>query len=64
MVENAFRFFIYIYELILNYIKCINRIGLDPLFPPPCVGNWPNLKKHLIPDNILDNNKFELIFDE
>lgn len=37
------------------------RIGIDPMFPPP---NWPNSKKHLLPDNMLETNKFELIFDE
>lgn len=38
------------------------RIGLDPLFPPPL--NWPGHKKHLVPDNIWEGNRFELIFDE
>ena len=31
------------------------------MFPPP---NWPASKKHLLPDNLLENNKFELVFDE
>src|SRR4051794_9649680 len=35
------------------------KIALDPLYPPP---TWPSNKKHLIPD--IDNNKFELVFDE
>lgn len=38
------------------------RIGLDPLFPYP--NNWPMQKRHLMPDNIIETNKFELIFDE
>ena len=38
------------------------RIAVDPLFPPPIP--WPQSKKHQLPDNILQNNKFELIFDE
>lgn len=38
------------------------RIGLDPLFPPPV--NWPGIHKHNAPDNLIENNKFELIFDE
>ena len=38
------------------------RIGLDPLFPPPL--NWSNQKKYLAPDNRLEYNRFELIFDE
>ena len=37
------------------------RISIDPVFPPPI---WPASKKHLLPDNLLENNKFELIFDE
>lgn len=37
------------------------RIAIDPIFPPPA---WPHSKRHTIPDNFLDNNKFELIFDE
>ena len=31
------------------------------MFPPP---HWTASKKHLLPDNLLENNKFELIFDE
>lgn len=38
------------------------RIAIDPLFPSPSV--WPNKIKHMAPDNILENNRFELIFDE
>lgn len=38
----------------------LDRIAVDPLFPPP---PWPNAKKHLLPDCI-DNNKFELVFNE
>eukprot|EP01017_Pseudomicrothorax_dubius_P009264 TRINITY_DN13114_c0_g2_i1.p1 TRINITY_DN13114_c0_g2~~TRINITY_DN13114_c0_g2_i1.p1 ORF type:complete len:1000 (+),score=219.17 TRINITY_DN13114_c0_g2_i1:100-3099(+) len=37
------------------------RIAIDPIFPPPL---WSQSKKHLLPDNVFDNNKFELIFDE
>ena len=40
------------------------RIALDPLFPAPNFANWPNNLKHLAPDNILENNRFEIIFDE
>jgi hypothetical protein len=32
------------------------------LFPP--VVHYSNTQKHLVPDNALDNMKFELIFDE
>ncbi len=38
----------------------MNRIAVDPLFPPP---PWPNAKKHTIPD-CMENNKFELVFNE
>ena len=48
--------------LLSNIINVILRIGLDPLFPPPF--NWSQSKKHLVPDNVSDNNKFELVFDE
>ena len=37
------------------------RIALDPVFQPPV---WPASKKHLIPDNVIEGNKFEIIFDE
>jgi tubulin monoglycylase TTLL3/8 len=36
---------------------------VDPIFPPP--EEWAlNNNKHFAPDNVLQNNKFELIFDE
>jgi hypothetical protein len=38
------------------------RIAIDPLYPPPIV--WPQHKKHLVPDNLLEGNRFEIIFDE
>ena len=38
------------------------RIALDPLFP--CPTNWSGPKKHLAPDNMLEINKYELVFDE
>lgn len=37
------------------------RIAIDPLFPPP---PWPNAKKHMLPDCLPENNKFELVFNE
>jgi hypothetical protein len=42
-------------------IDNVFRIALDPIFPPP---SWPKSKRHQIPDNPYENNKFELIFDE
>eukprot|EP00825_Cyclidium_porcatum_P008697 TRINITY_DN14346_c0_g1_i1.p1 TRINITY_DN14346_c0_g1~~TRINITY_DN14346_c0_g1_i1.p1 ORF type:complete len:216 (+),score=50.20 TRINITY_DN14346_c0_g1_i1:107-754(+) len=40
------------------------RIAVDPLFPPPQPEEWPYNKKFLVPDNIFENNKFDLFFDE
>ena len=37
------------------------RVAVDPIFPPP---TFPKSKKHLVPENIYESNKFELIFDE
>jgi len=31
------------------------------MFPPPY---WPPTKKSLVPENLIDQNKFELVFDE
>jgi hypothetical protein len=43
-----------------DILKC--RICVDPLFPPPeC---WQPGKKCFFGDNPLQENKFELIFDE
>lgn len=39
------------------------RISLDPLFPPPadvCLGN----KKNSYPENYVNQNRFQLVFDE
>ena len=49
-------------KVIPGMIENALRIALDPIFP--CPTNWPNNKRHLTPDNILDYNKFEIIFDE
>jgi hypothetical protein len=38
------------------------RIALDPIFP--CPTNWPYHKRHQSPDNILETNKYELVFDD
>mmetsp|Transcript_18664 Transcript_18664/g.2558 ORF Transcript_18664/g.2558 Transcript_18664/m.2558 type:complete len:101 (+) Transcript_18664:153-455(+) len=40
------------------------RIAVDPIFPPPPIDDWPASKRCLIPSDIVENNKFELIFDE
>ena len=50
---------------IYSGIELINlRIAVDPIFPPPFFEEWPQNKKLFIPDNVLENNRFELIFDE
>ena len=48
-------------DIIPNLIDNVFKIALDPLFPP---SNWPKHKKHLIPDQIYETNRFELVFDE
>ena len=48
-------------RFIPNLIENTFRIAVDPIFPPP---TFPKNKKHLIPDNLFEANKFELIFDE
>jgi len=37
------------------------RLTVDPLFPPP---NDLSSKKHTLPENPMENNRFELVFDE
>lgn len=48
-------------RLIPNLMENTFKIAVDPIFPPP---NYPKSKKHMIPDFVYTNNKFELIFDE
>ena len=43
-------------------VKNALRIALDPIFPPPI--NWPAYRRHLAPNKLFEQNKFELIFDE
>ncbi|CAD8051245.1 unnamed protein product [Paramecium sonneborni] len=41
------------------------RLSIDTLVPPPEQSQWPPNKKHLLfYDNILENNRFQLLFDE
>jgi hypothetical protein len=42
-------------------VENVFKIAIDPIFPPP---NYPKNKKHMIPENVFENNKFELFFDE
>ena len=37
---------------------------MDPIFPPPNYVDWKQSKRDIVPDNLVENNKFELIFDE
>ena len=48
-------------RLIPTLVENVFRVAVDPIFPPP---NYPKNKKHMIPDNVFENNKFELFFDE
>ncbi|KAL4438061.1 hypothetical protein ABPG74_016840 [Tetrahymena malaccensis] len=47
-------------KIIPSMIENTFRIAIDPLFPPPSFSNHKNFNF----DNILENNKYELIFDE
>ncbi|CAD8134459.1 unnamed protein product [Paramecium octaurelia] len=41
------------------------RLSIDTLVPPPESTAWPPNKKHLLfYDNLLENNRFQLLFDE
>ncbi|CAD8122582.1 unnamed protein product [Paramecium sonneborni] len=51
-------------KIIPTMIENLFRIAVDPIFPPPFFEEWPQNKKLFIPDNVVENNKFELIFDE
>jgi len=42
----------------------ILRIAIDPVFPPPEENKWLGGKKDNIRDNMDNQNRFELIFDE
>lgn len=48
-------------KVIPPMLENLLRIAIDPIFPP---NQFLKSKKHLIPTNIYENNKFELIFDE
>lgn len=39
----------------------MRRLTIDQMFPPPA---WQLSKKLTLPENLLENNKFELVFDE
>ena len=49
----------------LSNIASIFRIVIDPVYPPPPIEELINMSRKLVlPENPLENNKFELIFDE
>lgn len=48
-------------RIITGLVENVFRVAVDPIFPPP---SFPKSKKHLVPENIYESNKFELIFDE
>lgn len=50
-------------RLIPQMVENAFKICIDPIFPPPPENIWNFSKKMLIPDNIFNNNKFELILD-
>lgn len=48
MLENAFK-----------YVIRYDRMVIDPLFPPPLIEDVVNLsKKLMLPDNMMETNKF------
>ena len=52
MIENAIKY------------QHLRRIAVDPIFPPPELSKWNLNKSIYLPEKMLENNKFELIFDE
>ena len=48
-------------RVITGLLDNLFKLAVDPIFPPP---SFPKTKKHLVPENIFESNKFELIFDE
>jgi hypothetical protein len=51
MIENSVRYLLY----------C--RIAIDPIFPPPKFNFNIVTKNSNMPDNFLESNQYELIFD-
>ena len=48
----------------LEVLIFFKRIAIDPIFPPPDISQWNGGKKETIPEKFLENNRYELIFDE
>ncbi|CAD8095262.1 unnamed protein product [Paramecium sonneborni] len=52
-------------RIIPQMVENAFRMSIDTIIPPPDSSLWPPCKKHfLFYDNLLENNKFQLIFDE
>ncbi|CAD8173564.1 unnamed protein product [Paramecium octaurelia] len=52
-------------RIIPQMVENAFRMSIDTIIPPPDASLWPPCKKHLLfYDNLLENNKFQLIFDE
>ncbi|CAD8097268.1 unnamed protein product [Paramecium sonneborni] len=52
-------------RIIPQMVENAFRMSIDTIIPPPDASLWPPCKKHfLFYDNLLENNKFQLIFDE
>lgn len=49
-------------KIIPSLVEQTFRICVDPFFPPP--EEWPTSKKVFTGENVLEDNEFELIFDE
>lgn len=48
-------------RVITGLLENVFKVVVDPIFPPP---SFPKSRKHLVPENIFESNRFELIFDE
>ena len=51
-------------RLIPNMLENAFRIAVDSIFPPPDFSCWNVQKKPFIPEDMMEYNRFELIFDE
>lgn len=51
-------------RLIPNMLENAFRIAVDSIFPPPDFSSWNVQKKPFIPEDMMEYNRFELIFDE
>lgn len=47
-----------------SMMEHVVQVAVDPLFPPPPISPKLNTKYTTIPQSILEENRFELIFDQ